>query len=94
MSDLDLPLLVFHGEADDICPGMKELGGIANTGAEETRWSALAVEHGQALYDRSGASYKRIFRVPACGHNDLQRMAGRSYFDELKKFTRVRAHRV
>jgi fermentation-respiration switch protein FrsA (DUF1100 family) len=64
LAEVDLPLLVIHGERDTILP----------------------VANGQALYDASPASHKRILRVPRAGHNDLLFYAPDEYFEAMAQF--------
>ena len=64
LTEVDLPLLVIHGERDTILP----------------------VANGQALYDASPASQKRILRVPRAGHNDLLFYAPDEYFAAIADF--------
>jgi len=64
LAEVDLPLLVIHGERDTLLP----------------------VGNGQALYDVSPASHKRILRVPRAGHNDLLFFAPDEYFEAITRF--------
>jgi len=64
LAEINLPLLVIHGERDTILP----------------------VENGQALYDASPASHKRILRVLRAGHNDLLFYAPDEYFEAVGHF--------
>jgi alpha-beta hydrolase superfamily lysophospholipase len=64
MSKIDLPLLVIHGEEDNLIP----------------------VNNGQALYDASPASIKRIVRIPGAGHNDLLMFGAPTYFAAIQDF--------
>jgi len=64
MHDVQLPLLVIHGERDTLIP----------------------VEHGQALYDASPATIKRIARIARAGHNDLLVFGISTYFDAIEQF--------
>ena len=64
MGEIDLPLLVIHGEEDNLIP----------------------VNNGQALYDASPASLKRIVRIPGAGHNDLLMVGTRTYFAAIQDF--------
>jgi alpha-beta hydrolase superfamily lysophospholipase len=64
MGEIDLPLLVIHGEEDNLIP----------------------VNNGQALFDASPASIKRIVRIPGAGHNDLLMFGLRTYFIAIEGF--------
>jgi pimeloyl-ACP methyl ester carboxylesterase len=64
ITEINLPLLVIHGEEDNLIP----------------------VNNGQALYDQSPASTKRILRVNGAGHNDLLMVAAQSYFAAIADF--------
>ena len=64
MRDIQLPLLVVHGERDTLIP----------------------VDHGQALYDTSAATIKRIVRIAGAGHNDLLLYGLNAYFDAIPQF--------
>lgn len=48
----------------------------------------LPVEHGQALYDASGAENKTILRIPGAGHNDLMLIGMQRYFMAITAFIR------
>jgi len=50
------------------------------------RDTILPVENGQALYDASPTSQKRILRVPKAGHNDLLFYAPDEYFEVMGRF--------
>lgn len=50
----------------------------------------IPFEEGQDLYEASGASRKRLLRIPGAGHNDLLLTAAREYLQAVRDpaFTR------
>jgi alpha-beta hydrolase superfamily lysophospholipase len=64
IAEVNLPLLVIHGEEDNLIP----------------------VNNGQALFEASPASHKRIVRIPGAGHNDLLMSGIRAYFAAITEF--------
>jgi alpha-beta hydrolase superfamily lysophospholipase len=46
----------------------------------------IPVNNGQALYDASPASVKRIVRIPGAGHNDLLIIDPQTYFAAIQDF--------
>lgn len=51
----------------------------------------IPVEDGEALYQHSGASEKRLVTIPEAGHNDLLMIGRRPYFDAIAELTEVAA---
>jgi hypothetical protein len=51
----------------------------------------IPVEDGEALYEHSAASEKRLVTIPNAGHNDLLMIGRRPYFEAIAELTEVSA---
>jgi len=90
-----IPLLARLGVPTDVLTGLPDPIGNARKIAEiglpllvihGERDSLIPVENGQALYDASPATHKRLLRIPGAGHNDLLMADLDGYFAAIAHF--------